>query len=124
MEKFIKILLITASIAFISSSLFAQKAEKISLKQTTGEFNTKGLKLKAGKPYVFEVENDGVDHEVGFVIAPKGQTAQKNHITESYLAKTIKNGESSTSQTVTLEKGEYVYFCPLNPTPLYTLIVK
>lgn len=124
MEKFIKIILITASFAFISSGLFAQTAEKISLRQTTGEFKTKSLKLKAGKSYVFEVENDGVDHEVGFVIAPKGQTAQKNHITESYLAKTIKDGESSTSQAVTLEKGEYVYFCPLNPTPLYTLIVK
>lgn len=123
MERFIKIIFLTASLAFISSSLLAQKAEKIQLTQTTGAFTQKELKLVAGKEYVFEVKNDGVDHELGFVIAPKGQTAQKNHITEAYLAKTIKDGESSTSQTVTLEKGEYVYFCPLNPTPLYTLIV-
>ncbi|MEQ8242261.1 cupredoxin domain-containing protein [Fulvivirga sp.] len=124
MEKFIKIIFLSASLAFIASSLFAQKPEKIQLTQTTGEFTQKELKLKAGKEYVFEVKNDGVDHELGFVIAPKGQTAQKNHIPEAYLANAIKNGETSTSKTVTLEKGEYVYFCPLNPTPLYTLIVK
>jgi hypothetical protein len=81
------------------------------------------LNLKAGT-YIFEVTNTGVDHEVGFVIAPKGKTEQENHITSAYVQKTIKDGESSTSQEVKLTKGEYVYFCPMNPTPLYTLVVE
>lgn len=123
MKKLIKSFLITLALT-LSINLYAQKAETVNLTQTTGEFNKKELTLKAGQPYVFEVKNDGVDHKLGFVIAPKGQTDEKNHISEAYLQKTIKNGETATSKTVTLEKGEYVYFCPLNPTPLYTLIVK
>ncbi len=123
MQRLVKYLLVAVSLSF-SVSLYAQKAETINLSQTPGEFNTKTLNLKAGQPYVFEVKNEGVDHELGFVIAPKGKTDQKNHIPEAYLQKTIKNGETAQSKTVTLEKGEYVYFCPLNPTPLYTLVVK
>ena len=102
----------------------AQKAKTVSLVQTPGEFNQTELKLKAGTPYIFEVENDGVDHEVGFVIAPKGKTEQQYHVQEAYVQKAISNGETTTSNVVTLEEGEYVYFCPLNPTPLYTLIVE
>ena len=102
----------------------AQKAKTVSLVQTPGEFDKTELKLKAGKAYVFEVENNGVDHEVGFVVAPKGKTDQENHVKEAYVKKAISDGETSESNVVTLEAGEYVYFCPLNPTPLYTLIVE
>ena len=102
----------------------AQKAKTVSLVQTPGEFDKTELKLKAGKAYVFEVENSGIDHKVGFVIAPKGQTDQANHVKEAYVKQAISDGETSTSNVVTLEAGEYVYFCPLNPTPQYTLIVE
>lgn len=100
------------------------KVQTIKLEQTKGKFNIERLTLEAGSPYVFEVTNNGVDHEVGFVIAPKGKTDQANHIAEAYVAKMIKNGEKSSSKEVTLAKGEYVYFCPLNPTPQYTIIVE
>lgn len=99
------------------------KAQTIKLEQTVGKFNTESLTLSAGT-YVFEISNSGVDHEVGFVIAPKGKTDQPNHIKEAYVAKTIKDGETSSSKEVTLTKGEYVYFCPLNPTPQYTITVE
>lgn len=102
----------------------AQKAKTVCLVQTPGEFDKTELKLKAGKAYVFEVENSGVDHNVGFVVAPKGKTDQANHIPEAYVKQAIGDGETSTSSVVTLEEGEYVYFCPLNPTPQYTLIVE
>ena len=102
----------------------AQNAKKVSLVQTPGQFEKTELKLKAGKDYVFEVENKGVDHAVGFVIAPKGKTDQADHIQSSYLGSTIKDGEKASSGVVTLEPGEYVYFCPLNPTPLYTIVVE
>ncbi len=113
--------------AFVAGGLFSQSLqaqEIVKLDQTTGEFTQQELNLKAGETYVFEVTNSGVDHEVGFVIAPKGQTEQEHHVPEAYLAKTITDGEMAASQEVTLEEGEYVYFCPLNPTPQYTLIAE
>lgn len=100
----------------------AQEAKKVSLNQTTGAFEQTTLHLKPGD-YIFEVSNEDVDHEVGFVLVPKGATSQKEHIKAAYLKETIKEGETSTSSVVTLKKGEYEYFCPLNPTPHYTLIV-
>jgi len=51
-------------------------------------------------------------------------TEQKNHIKEAYLTETIMNGKSAKSGEVKLTPGEYVYFCPMNPTPEYTITVK
>ncbi len=100
-----------------------KKVQTIKLAQVTGDFGIQGFTLSEGD-YVFEIANNGVDHEVGFVIAPAGKTDQKNHIPEAYVQKTIKDGEVSQSKVVSLKKGEYVYFCPMNPTPQYTITVK
>lgn len=119
---------------FIGGSVMAQhgmkkegmknhEAKVIQLKQTPGEFNKKELKLKAGQPYVFEISNSGVDHEVGFVVTPKGKRTKADHIQNAYVQKMIPNGEKSTSKEVVLEAGEYEYFCPLNPTPHYSIVV-
>jgi plastocyanin len=111
-------------VGIFSNNLFAQnEASTIRLEQTEGEFTIQSLTLDEGT-YVFEITNKGVDHEVGFVVAPEGKTEQKHHIKEAYVTKTAKNGQTSTSKTVTLKKGNYVYFCPLNPTPQYKLTVK
>jgi uncharacterized cupredoxin-like copper-binding protein len=123
MKKAYTIIALMAGL-FISAGSTAQEAETIKLVQKPGVFTTEELKLEAGKTYVFDVVNEGIDHEVGFVVAPKGKTDQKHHVKEAYLSKTIKDGESAASQEVTLEKGEYVFFCPLNPTPQYTLVVE
>ncbi len=117
------ILLTLAFVFSLVSFSFAQDAKTIKLDQTKGEFNVQGLTLSEGT-YVFEVTNAGVDHEVGFVIAPKGKTDQANHIKEGYLPNTIKDGETASSKQVTLTKGEYVFFCPLNPTPEYVIKVE
>jgi hypothetical protein len=94
----------------------------VSLEQIEGEFKQKTLTLAEGT-YVFDIENMSVDHEVGFVLAPKGKTDAANHIKEAYVSTPVKTGTSSRTGEVTLTKGEYVYFCPLNPTPEYTLVV-
>ncbi len=99
-----------------------ETVNKINLAQTKGEFTVKSLTLTAGD-YQFEIANNGVDHEVGFVLAPKGKTDQTNHIKEAYVKAPVKNGTSSTTNIVSLTPGEYVYFCPLNPTEQYDLIV-
>ena len=101
-----------------------EKAKTVKLEQTTGAFTQEKLNLKPGK-YVFEVTNSGIDHEVAFVLAPKkSEVTQEDHIANAYLANPVADGQTAQSQEVVLEKGEYVYFCPMNPTPQYTLVVK
>ncbi|MFK7933036.1 MAG: hypothetical protein AB8G22_05960 [Saprospiraceae bacterium] len=95
----------------------------IQLEQTVGQFTTKKLELAAGD-YQFEIANNGVDHEVGFVLAPKGKTDPANHIKEAYVSAPVKDGTTSLTKVVSLTAGDYVYFCPLNPTEQYDLIVK
>ena len=98
------------------------KAKTVAFTQVGGEFMQKEMTLKAGT-YVFEVSNKNVGHEVGFVLAPKGKTDKANHIKAAYVKAPVKMGSMSQTNEITLEKGEYVYFCPLNPTPEYTLVV-
>lgn len=126
MKKLVFILSLVLGL-FSIENLSGQSTENvktIKLEQVPGGFTKKKLKLKAGKSYVFDVTNKGIDHEVALVVAPKGKTEQTNHIQNAYLEKTIKNGENAQSKVVQLPKGEYVYFCPLNPTPEYTIVVK
>jgi len=75
---------------------------------------------------MFEIENNNVGTEVGFVLLPKGKSASnpKNHIKEAYVTAPVKNNTKGNTNKVTLTKGEYTYFCPLNKTPQYTLIVE
>lgn len=124
----LKSLTMSAVMAFLflfSVSANAQQAsaKKINLEQTTGEFTIKSLSLSPGE-YQFEIANNGVDHEVGFVLAPKGKTDAANHIKAAYVEAPVKNGTTSMTKVVSLEEGEYVYFCPLNPTEHYPLTVE
>lgn len=109
---------------FVSLNIvFAQSPKVITLEQTSGEFTVKELTVSPGD-YVFQVVNNGIDHEVALVLAPEGKTEKADHIQEAYLKKTANKGETGTSNLVNLTPGTYVYFCPLNPTPQYKLIVK
>ena len=109
-------------------TLFTANAQKkevktVTLEQTKGEFTQKAITLSEGT-YIFEIANEDVGHNVGFVLAPKGKTDPKHHIKNAYVTKQVTNNTTGHSKEVTLEKGEYVYFCPLNPTPQYTLTVQ
>jgi len=98
-----------------------KKATVVNLEQTKGAFTQKTLTLKEGD-YVFKVSNKNVGHKVGFVLAPKSNPDA--HIKTAYVTKAVENNTTESSNVTSLKKGEYVYFCPLNPTPKYTLIVK
>ncbi len=101
-------------------------AKVIALEQVPGEFTQKELTVQAGT-YVFEIFNNAVGHDVGFVLVQKGKdvTKPENHIKTAYVTKAVASGKTQQSQATTLEKGEYVYFCPLNPTATdNTLIVE
>lgn len=100
-----------------------ETVKTIQLEQKVGIFTNKGLELSPGK-YQFEISNNGVDHEVGFVLVPQGKSDAADHIKEAYVKAPVKDGSSSMTDVVTLEKGAYEYFCPLNPTEKYLLVVK
>jgi len=121
--KYLAIIGLWVGLLIASNNVFAQDVKTIVLEQTKGEFNVHGLVLSEGT-YVFEVTNNGVDHAVGMAIAPAGKTDQANHIKEGYLTSTIEDGKTAQTGEVTLTAGEYVFFCPLNPTPYYTIIVE
>ena len=122
--------IIFALTMFVSLSLFSQSktddnmmksATLVELQQTKGEFTQKNLTLKEGD-YIFEVENHNVGKDVGFVLAPKSNP--KAHIKTAYVTKLVKNNTKEQSNVTHLEKGEYVYYCPINKTPKYTLVIE
>ncbi|NRR90162.1 cupredoxin domain-containing protein [Winogradskyella undariae] len=129
MKKIITLLVIALTFTLTGnaqdSMKMKTKATTVSLEQTTGEFTQKSLKLKEGD-YIFEIANKNVGHQVGFVLVPKGKDASKpeNHISTAYVTKAVENNTKETSKVTSLTKGEYIYFCPLNPTPQYTLTVE
>ena len=122
MKKVIVVLVLVIGFAFNSN---AQDVKKISLEQTKGEFVQKGLTISEGT-YVFDIINSNVGKDVGFVLVPKGKsvTDANNHIKNAYVTAVVENNTIGNTKEVTLTKGEYVYFCPLNKTPQYTLTVE
>lgn len=77
------------------------------------------IKLKPGE-YIFRVTNKNVPYDLGFWI--RGATL----VSRATLPSTS-GGGLSTGKTrdyrITLTEGEYVYSCPLNNTPDYSLVV-
>jgi len=115
------IVILMAFFAISIASVNAQ-VEQINLEQQKGVITTESLTLAEGD-YQFNISNSNVDHEVGFVLVPKGKYDMGDHIKEAYVKAPVKTGKSSLTSVVNLKAGEYEYFCPLNPTPKYTLTV-
>lgn len=122
MKNLVLVILVAVSSLFTANAQ-QKEVKTVALEQTKGEFTQKEIKLSEGT-YVFEIANKEVGHDVGFVLAPKGKTDAEHHIKNAYVTEVVKNNTKGHSKKVTLKKGEYVYFCPLNPTPQYTLIVE
>jgi len=83
------------------------------------------LTLKPGK-YIFRVKNENVPYTLGFWLRSHDYN-WKNPLHK--LTKTSISGGGLTTGAsldyeVELKAGEYLYSCPLNPTPDYKLIVK
>jgi len=80
----------------------------------------KTLHLKPGK-IVFRVTNRDVPYELGFWL--RGAT-----LLDRARLPSVSGGGLTTGTTqdyaVDLKPGEYVYSCPLNPTPDYRLVVR
>jgi plastocyanin len=113
-------------VALVFGAVFSMNAQDkmmkkmvstISLEQTPGEFTQKQITVSEGT-YVFEISNNAVGHDVGFVLVPKGKDISKpeNHIQTAYVTEVVGTGKKQTSKPTKLAKGEYVFFCPMNPT--------
>ena len=81
---------------------------------------TKTIRLKPGK-YVFHVVNQNVPYELGFWL--RGATLLSRATLPTVSGGDILPG-GSRAYEIELKPGEYVYSCPLNPTPDYSLIVE
>jgi len=128
MKKVVSILVIVLAFTFNSNAqdkMMDKAVKTIALEQTKGEFVQKAITVSEGT-YVFEVSNNHAAKEVGLVLVPKGKDASNpdNHIKTAYVTQVVKEGKVEKTDATTLTKGEYVYFCPLNPTPEYTLTVE
>ena len=121
MKKVIALFLLIFSVAF---SAQAQEGKVISLEQTKGEFTQKKVVVDEGS-YTFQISNNNVGTDVGFVLVKKGEDVSnpENHIKTAYVTKVVANNTTGTSNVTKLTKGEYVYFCPLNKTATDNVLV-
>ncbi|MDQ6967352.1 MAG: hypothetical protein Q9M14_01540 [Mariprofundaceae bacterium] len=76
------------------------------------------LHLDAGS-YVFRIHNRNVPYVLGFWLRGQGLSRL---ILPSVSGGNIQTGAFK-DYAITLTKGEYLYSCPLNPTPDYRLLV-
>jgi hypothetical protein len=85
----------------------------------------KTIELKPGK-YLFRVSNKNVPYELGFWL--RESDYQPGNPLHKLGKISVSGGGLTTGKTndyeVDLKPGEYLYSCPLNPTPDYKLIVK
>ena len=81
---------------------------------------SKTIELKPGK-YVFRVKNRNVPYELGFWL--RGES-----LVDRARLPSVSGGGLTTGRTqdyaIELKPGNYVYSCPLNPTPDYRLVVR
>lgn len=127
MKKTIGILLLLVGMVFSAHAqdkMVKGTPKTIILEQTPGEFTKKHITVSEGT-YVFEIVNKAVGHDVGFVLVEKGKDLSKpeNHIQTAYVTKAVATGKTERSKPTVLTKGEYVYFCPLNPTATDNILV-
>jgi hypothetical protein len=101
----------------------ARKADCEAINERTGEARlaqSKAMTLKPGK-YVFRVTNKNVPYELGFWV--RGASLIGRARLPSVSGGGLVTGHTQDYE-IELVEGEYVYSCPLNPTPDYRLVVE
>ncbi len=78
----------------------------------------KVLELKPGK-YIFRVTNKNVPDTLGFWLRGKGLS----RVTLPSVSGGGLTSGTTKDYVVELKEGEFLYSCPLNPTPDYRLVV-
>lgn len=100
----------------------ARKADCDAINKRTGVERlaaAASMTLKPGK-YVFRVTNKNVPYDLGFWV--RGDGLINRATLPSVSGGGIAEGKTRDYE-IELKPGEYVYSCPLNPTPDYKLVV-
>ncbi len=79
---------------------------------------SKILKLKPGK-YIFRVTNKNVPYDLGFWLRGEGL----GRLTLPNVSGGGLTPGATKDYVIELKEGDYIYSCPLNPTPDYRLVV-
>lgn len=100
-----------------------KKADCEAINAKTGEERLQQAKVLELEPgtYVFRVTNADVPYELGFWL--RGDGLLNRTTLPSVSGGGLAEGVTKDYE-IDLEPGEYVYSCPLNPTPDYRLVVK
>lgn len=99
-----------------------QKSDCESVNNATGDERlaaAKKIELKPGK-YIFRVTNNNVPYALGFWLRGDGLLARA---TLPSVSGGGLNPGVTKDYVIDLKPGEYIYSCPLNPTPNYKLLV-
>ena len=99
------------------------KADCEAINAQTGDkrlAEAKVLRLKPGK-YVFRVTNENVPYGLGFWLRGEGLVGRAT--LPSVPGGGLTEGATK-DYVIELTEGEYLYSCPLNPTPDYKIVVK
>jgi len=99
----------------------SKDCEAINAKSGPGRLKAaKPMELKPGRT-VFRVTNKNVPYELGFWLRGDGLAARAT--LPGVSGGGLTTGKSR-EYAIDLVPGEYVYSCPLNPTPDYKLVVR
>ena len=101
----------------------SRKADCEAINKTSGDerlAKSQTLELKPGK-YIFRVKNENVPYQLGFWLRGDGVLGRAT--LPSVSGGGLTQGATK-DYVIELVEGEYVYSCPLNPTPDYKIMVK
>ena len=99
------------------------KADCEAINEAGGDERLAGAKVLTLEPgdYVFRVTNENVPYDLGFWLRGEGLIGRAT-------LPSVSGGGLSLGATkdyaITLEPGEYLYSCPLNPTLDYKIVVE
>lgn len=105
----------------------SKKADCIRINEETGAARlaaAQPITLKPGK-YIFRVTNKNVPYELGFWLRSHDYDWKNplHKLTRTSISGGGLHEGVAKDYEVTLEPGRYLYSCPLNTTPDYTLVV-
>jgi hypothetical protein len=101
----------------------AKAADCAAINARTGKqrlAESKAIELPPGR-YVFTVTNRNVPYELGFWL--RGESVVDRARLPSVSGGGLATGKAQ-DYAIELKPGNYVYSCPLNPTPDYRLVVR
>ena len=102
------------------TAMKAEDCESINAETGAGRLaRSHVLELKPGR-YVFRVTNKNVPYSLGFWLRGRGLLGR---VTLPSVSGGGLSLGTTKDYTIELKAGEYLYSCPLNPTPDYRLVV-